>query len=152
MRAKRKYYEFNGTAYTIDQISTMFPSIKPSILNSRLKKGMSVEEAVKPQTYEEWIPEQYRLKDIIVCFDTALPVYPSMQPALGKRYLAIPHSEKRGFKVFYTIQLEKKKLIVYPGEFRILARKCKDQDCALPFGEKEDCEFYQCGMCLGQHP
>ena len=85
-----------------------------------------------PQTWEEYIPEEFRYKDLIIRFDKQLPVFPEMQPVLRQKYLAVPHAEGKQGKMFYTIKLkEGKPLIVYPGEFHILgvAGEFAEQEC-----------------------
>lgn len=117
---KTKMYPYKGKSYTFKELCDLFPHMKPSILQGRLHKGMTVAEAIAPQTYEEWIPEKFRDQDLVVCFDVTPAVIPSMQPALKKQYLAKPHNTKSTDKAFYTINVRGNKLIVYPGEFRIL--------------------------------
>lgn len=117
---RRKRFEYQGGEYTFDELCEMLPDMKPSILQTRLHKGMTVEEAIRPQTYEELVPEKYRYKDLVVCFDVSLPVFPHMQPVLKKQYLAVPNVVNKHGRMFYTVNVRGNKLIVYPDEFRIL--------------------------------
>jgi len=148
---KQKYYHYEGNFYTLNELSALFPNVKPTVLASRLKKGMTVDEAVAPQSWEECIPEKFRNKTLVICFDKYIPVFPELQPMIGQRYLAVPNLEGKSGKTFYIIQVGERSLIVYPGEFRILGipKKCADQECTPPCGDKDDCEMYVDGYCIG---
>lgn len=153
MSMRPKSYLYKGNTYTLSQLSELFPDIKSSVLGSRLRKGMTVEEAVAPQVPEDYIPEEFRNKELIICFDAAPPVLPVLQPAIQQRYLAVPHSSARGSKMFYIIKVRGNNLIVYPGEFRILgiAKKCAELECTPTSGERACCELNESGYCMGSY-
>lgn len=60
MSMKPKRYPYKGKLYSLNELYAFFPDVKPTLLANRLKKGMTVVEAIAPQSWEEYIPEKYR--------------------------------------------------------------------------------------------
>lgn len=155
---KPKKYSYKGKSLTIEELAEDFPGISKESWQYRLSQGWTVAEILNPALRTDIIPEEYRNKPLIICFQKSIPVKQNMHPVLRKPYLAIPKQQGTRGKTFYIIHTDNgkshsngKPLIVYPGEFTILrvAKKCEEQECAPPFGEKMDCELCCNGYCMG---
>lgn len=127
MRTKSsETFLYKGVEYTISELASISHLHRDTILN-RLNKGVSIEEALEMPPGQ--LPHHNREdigKSIPIVFSQPLPsVRGTMQPVLGKQYIATIHGRHSGSnnlcKVFYIVQLENgKPLITYPGEFRIV--------------------------------
>lgn len=147
----KKIYSYNGKEYTLDELVESFPQVNKATLITRLSKNWTVAEAIDPSLREDYISAEYRGKELVVCFQRPIPVSDHMQPSRKKRYIATPYTEGKRGKIFYSVQIHGKPLIVYPGEFSILgiAHTCEHEECEPPYGGKECCELQEAGYCTG---
>lgn len=121
---QRETYTYEGVEYTMSEL-VRISKLRRETIHLRLKKGMSVEDALKlpPGRLPRLNPDDIG-KQVPIVFEMPVPeVIREMQPILGKEYIATIHGNPSRAclcKVFYMIELENgKKLITYPGEFHI---------------------------------
>lgn len=121
----KELYEYQGNNYTLNRICEITHMHRDTI-RRKLDHGMTIEEILEPTLAKSPVcfGSQDIGKHIPIVFKEELPVFESMQPILGKEYIATvcgqSASNTTASKIFFLIELSNgKKLITYPGEFEL---------------------------------
>lgn len=127
----KKAYEYQGCEYSITRLSKMAHLHRDTIVR-RLERGVTLDDILNTAGVDEIIHfnSEDIGKQIPIVFTEQLPVFESMQPVLGKQYMATicghPANGPYASKFFFLIELGNgKKLITYPGEFELVETSLK---------------------------
>lgn len=122
----KRVYTYKGIEYPITTLAKM-SGLSLGNLKRRLDRGWSVEDAVDtpPRSTDAEGPT-ILTQPVLIAFPAAIPgVFDHMQPLHSRVYIAYPHfseGTKATTKIYYIMTLDNgKPLIVYPGEFKVLA-------------------------------
>lgn len=127
---RKELYEYRGRECTITELSQI-AHLHRDTIRRRLDQGLTIEqildEALRPKEFA--LNKEDIGKKVPIVFTEPLPVYDSMQPILGKRYIATicgQSGDVATSRIFFLIVLDNgKKLITYPGEFELVETSCK---------------------------
>lgn len=130
----KELYEYHGAEYSITRLSKM-AHLHRDTIRRRLERGLTIEEILEPVSSDRITSfgRQDIGKQIPIIFTEELPVFDSMQPILGKQYMATicgqAADSSSSSKLFFLIELSNgKKLITYPGEFELVQPPCKKKN------------------------
>ena len=123
-------YFYHGKALTVKELLP-YSEVALSTLYSRLKANWDVERALR---MDSELDPKWEGKNLLIVFTSTInQVKQSMQPVLGKKYIAYaskPTTSQKARHFFFVWLDNGKKLIVYPGEFHILGEAPQGEESA----------------------